>query len=138
MGDRQEPPEDCMCCGACCFSESIRHARVTGDDYTRLGDDAEGLVTWIENTAFMRLEPVSAPAERAARGSGGLQRCTALAIDPIAGTFVCSIYERRPQVCRDLERAASACRGELTTKGDRPPRALLLLRSLTSRDRTYR
>jgi uncharacterized protein len=100
---------------------------VTGDDHARLGDDAESLVTWIGNTAFMRLQQ-----------SGGPQRCVALAIDPVQGTFACSIYERRPQVCRDLERGAGACRGELATKADRPPRALLLLRSLISRDRTYR
>lgn len=128
MGDRQEPPEDCMRCGACCFSESARHARVTGDDHARLGDDAESLVTWIGNTAFMRLD----------EASHGLRRCAALVIDPIVGTFACSIYARRPQVCRDLERGAGACRGELATKADRPPRALLMLRSLTSRDRTSR
>ena len=133
MGDRQEPPEDCTRCAVCCFSESLRHARVTGDDYTRLGDDAESLVAWIGNLAFMRLAPAgSSPS------SPGPQRCAALAIDPVLGTFACSIYARRPQVCRDLERGGDACRGELATKADRPPRALRLLRSLTSRDRRSR
>ncbi|MDB5220206.1 MAG: hypothetical protein JWO86_8133 [Myxococcaceae bacterium] len=56
------------------------------------------------------------------------QKCVALAIDAATGTFACSIYETRPQVCRDLERASSACRGELATKGDRPKRALVVLR----------
>ena len=133
MGNRQEPPEDCTRCAACCFSESVRHARVTGDDHARLGDDAESLVTWIGNTAFMRLEVGG--SSQAARGLG---RCAALAIDPVLGTFTCSIYARRPQVCRDLERGAGGCRGELASKADRPPRALLLLRSLTSRGRTSR
>src|SRR6187401_2664212 len=109
MGDREEPPEDCTRCAACCFSESVRHARVTGDDHARLGDDAESLVTWIGNTAFMRLEHVGDAAH-------GLRRCAALAIDPVLGMFACSIYERRPQVCRDLERGGSACRGELAAK----------------------
>lgn len=108
---------------------------MTGDDHARLGDDAESLVTWIGNTAFMRLEHVGDPGR-------GLRRCAALAIDPELGTFACSIYERRPQVCRDLERGGSACRGELATKADRPPRALTLLsgvdRAVTSRGRTSR
>jgi uncharacterized protein len=102
---------------------------VTGDDHVRLGDDAETLVSWIGNSAFMRLSR---------DGADGLRRCGALAIDPILGTFACSIYERRPQVCRDLERGGSGCRGELATKADRPPRALVQARSLTSRDRTSR
>ncbi len=115
-------PLDCMRCSACCFSESPRHARVTGDDYARLGDEAEAVVTWIGNTTFMRLERV---------GSGGppLHRCAALSIDPTEGTFACSVYERRPQVCRDLERGSPACEGELATKAERPRRALLVLRA---------
>lgn len=101
---------------------------MTGDDYARLGGAAESLVTWIGNAAFMGLSDASL----------GLQRCGALAIDPILGTFACSIYERRPQVCRDLERGEGACRGELATKADRPVRALLLLRSLLSGGRASR
>src|SRR5690349_2908349 len=98
MGDREEPPrEDCTRCAACCFSESVHHARVTGEDHARLGDDAEELVTWVGNTAFMRIEPIGDAPD-------ALHRCVALAIDPELGTFACSIYERRPQVCRDLER----------------------------------
>jgi Fe-S-cluster containining protein len=111
-----------MRCAACCFSESVRHAAVTGDDHARLGDNAENLVTWVGNTAFMRLEHVG--------DASSLRRCAALAIDPILRTFGCSIYERRPQVCRDLERGAGACRGELATKADRPLRALRLLTPL--------
>lgn len=90
---------------------------MTGDDHERLGDDAERLVIWDGNKAFMRLEPVTA----------GLHRCAALAIDPAAGTFACSIYERRPAVCRELEQGSGACRGELAQKADRPRRALTVL-----------
>jgi Fe-S-cluster containining protein len=56
------------------------------------------------------------------------QKCIALAIDAASGSFACSIYATRPEVCRDLERASSACRGELSTKSDRPKRALIVLR----------
>ena len=113
-----EPPDDCTRCAACCFSESPTHARVTGDDYARLGDEAERLVTWIGNAAFMRLERVT----------DALHKCAALAIDPERGSFACSIYATRPEVCRDLTRGSGACRGELAAKGERPRRALLVLR----------
>jgi len=111
-------PADCMRCGACCFSQSPRHARVTGDDHERLGDDAERLVAWEGNRAFMRLEPAG----------DGLYRCAALTIDPAQGTFACSVYDRRPDVCRDLEHGSAACAGELHAKADRPRRALAVLR----------
>jgi Fe-S-cluster containining protein len=116
--DEDEPPHDCTRCAACCFSDSPRHARVTGDDHRRLGEEAEQLVEWIGNAAFMRLERVT----------GSMHKCIALAIDPVAGTFACSIYETRPQVCRDLERGSAACRGELASKAERPKRALTVLR----------
>jgi Fe-S-cluster containining protein len=73
----------------------------------------------------MRLERVSATDAT----DSPLHKCIALAIDATTGSFACSIYETRPQVCRDLERASSACRGEIANKGDRPKRALVILRS---------
>ena len=97
---------------------------MSGDDYERLGDHAEALVTWVGNEAFMRLG-----------GTEGGQHCAALSLDPAAGTLSCSIYERRPQVCRDLARGESACRAERAAKGERPARALL---TLTSRGRPGR
>lgn len=112
-------PLECTRCGACCFSESPRHARVTGDDYERLGDAAEWLVEFIGHQAFMRLEPVTAGAD--------LHRCAALVVDSRGGRFSCSVYDRRPQVCRDLERGSPACAGERATKGDRPVRSLSLV-----------
>lgn len=117
--DEDEPAPDCTRCAACCFSDSPRHARVTGDDHRRLGEEAEQLVAWIGNAAFMRLERVTGTP---------MHKCIALAIDATSGSFACSIYETRPEVCRDLERGSSACRGELSTKADRPKRALIVLR----------
>src|SRR5262245_61256030 len=99
---------DCRVCGACCFSESGRHARVTGDDYARLGDAAEELVVFIENRAFMRIDRTN-----------GIGRCAALSFDAVSRTFSCSVYELRPAVCRELERGSGACEGERSTKGDR-------------------
>lgn len=112
---------DCVRCGACCFSESPRHARVTGDDYARLGDEAQRLVTWLGNQAFMRIEHDGAEPP--------VGRCAALVPEPSTGEYLCSVYERRPEVCRALERGSPACAGERETKGDRPRHALTVLRT---------
>lgn len=112
--------EECVRCGACCFSESPRHARVTGDDHERLGDDVERLVTFLGNQAFMRIE--HAGAERP------VGRCAALVLDPAEGTYLCSVYERRPAVCRELERGSGACAAEHAAKRPRARRALAVLR----------
>jgi Fe-S-cluster containining protein len=111
--------EECTRCGACCFSESERHARVTGDDYERLGDaDAERLVHFIGNQAFMRIE-----------GANGIRRCAALVVDAASGTFLCSVYERRPEICRELERGSGSCAGERDAKLGRTRVALTVIAS---------
>jgi len=110
-----EAPSDCRRCGACCFSESPRHARVTGDDHARLGDDAERFVVFVGNQAFMRLAP-----------RNGTTACAALVVGA-DGLFACSVYERRPDVCRELDRGSPACLGEIATKAARPRRALAIL-----------
>lgn len=124
MHDDDASPPECIGCGTCCFSESERHARVTGDDYERLGDDAERLVTFLGNEAFMTLTDGDGDAPR---------RCAALTIDAVGGTFLCRVYERRPQVCRDLERGSGACAGERHVKAGRAKRALAIVREATRR-----
>ena len=110
--------DECPRCGACCFSESPRHARVTGDDYERLGDaDAERLVHFLGNQAFMRID-----------GPEGARRCAALVVDPVERTFLCSIYERRPAICRELERGSGGCLAERDAKLARTRIALTVLR----------
>lgn len=109
--DTEGVPE-CVCCGTCCFSNAPDYLRVLGVDYERLGDDAERLTHFIENKAYMRLE-------------GG--HCVALEVHE-SGRFLCSVYERRPDVCRWLERGSGTCRGEIATKSERPKQALLRLR----------
>ena len=101
---------ECLRCGACCFSTLQTYVRVTGDDYARIGERAEALVSWHGNRAYMRME-------------GG--RCAALRIERSSGRFVCTIYQDRPQTCRDLDRGSPQCEGERATKGDRPRLALL-------------
>ncbi len=90
---------DCLRCGACCTSPSARHVPVTGRDWDRLADRADELTDWTESHAFMRME----------RG-----RCIALADD--ADRLRCTVYERRPDVCRELERGGPACEAERARK----------------------
>jgi Fe-S-cluster containining protein len=72
---------------------------VTGDDWARLGDAAETLTEWTESHAFMRMRE---------------GRCVALAL---AGDEArCTIYGRRPEVCRALERGGAACEAERARK----------------------
>ncbi len=110
-------PPPCLECGTCCFSNNERSVRVTGDDHERLGNAAEEFVQWVENRAYMRL-------------AGG--HCAALRIE-LAGRFVCTVYETRPDACRDLERASPHCAGELFTKAGRAAARLVQLRKLGPR-----
>jgi hypothetical protein len=86
--------------------------RVTGDDYERLGSSAPELVHFVGNRAYMRL----------AQG-----HCAALRVE-LAGRFVCTVYETRPDACRDLERGSPPCAGELFTKAGRAAARLVELR----------
>lgn len=96
---------ECTRCGACCFSRSPRYLRVFGGDYERLGDDAERLTHFIDHRAFMRLED---------------DHCAALTYDPASARFLCSVYDRRPDVCRALERGSGHCAGERAEKAEEP------------------
>lgn len=102
-------PSDCLRCGVCCHSDLPAYVRVTGDDWTRLGDEAERVAHFIGHRAYLRM-------------TGG--HCAALAIRPAADDsgateYFCTIYERRPQICRDLARGSPECAGELATKAAR-------------------
>jgi len=86
--------------------------RVSGDDWTRLGDAAERVAHFIEHRAYMKM-------------AGG--HCAALELrrQPDGSTdFYCTIYDQRPQVCRDLERGSPQCEAELATKGERVKRPI--------------
>ncbi len=91
--------------------------RVRGDDHERLGADADDLVVFHGNEAYMRMED---------------GHCAALVLDPDPnGTapFTCRVYAKRPETCRALERGSPECAGELATKGERPKRRLALVTS---------
>ncbi len=102
----------------CCFSTLENYVRVTGDDWTRLGDVAERVAQFAGNRAFMRMREGHCAALELRRAEDG------------AAEFFCSVYERRPQICRDLERGSPECAGELETKGARADQAFMVERPM--------
>ena len=98
------PGSDCQSCGACCFSSLETYVRVSGDDWTRLGVEAERVAQFIGHRAYLRM-------------TGG--HCAALVVTAAPGgaaRFACSIYAQRPQVCRDLARGSPSCEAEVLVK----------------------
>lgn len=95
----------CTSCGTCCFSTLPEYIRVFGCDLDRMDEAARAFTHFIGNRCYMRMDD---------------GHCSALAIDPTAKTFLCTIYEARPDCCRALERGSGACLGELHSKSDRP------------------
>ena len=101
-------PTNCLRCGVCCFSKLETYVRVTGDDWTRLGSAAEDVAHFIGHRAYMKMAD---------------DHCAALALRRTADgapEFFCTVYERRPQVCRDLARGSPQCAGERDVKSERP------------------
>lgn len=98
------PPADCRRCGACCFSPSPMFVPVGGDDWSRLGSDAGQLAVFNGHRAFMRM-------------AGG--HCAALDVQANpdgSPDYFCTIYDRRPQICRALERGSPQCLGEFARR----------------------
>jgi hypothetical protein len=84
------------------------YVRVTGDDWERLGADADRVAHFVGNRAYMRMSAAG--------------HCAALEVRTAADgarEFFCTVYERRPQVCRDLARGSPECEGERATKAQR-------------------
>ena len=112
------PPADCLRCGVCCFSALEAFVRVDGADWTRLGGEAERVAHFLGNRAFMKmreghcaaLELRNAPDGYDVSGGAGME-------------YFCTVYEKRPQICRDLARGSPECMGELTAKAERTARA---------------
>lgn len=101
----------CLRCGVCCFSRLETYVRVTGDDWTRLGEEAGRLAHFIGHRAYLRMRDGRCAALEVRAAEDGERR------------FYCTIYARRPQVCRDLARGSPECEAELALKGSRPEAA---------------
>lgn len=104
-------PPECQACAACCFAPHDEHVRVTGDDHARLtADEQARLTVWIGNRVFLRMTD---------------GHCAALVVR--AGEYACSIYERRPQLCRDLARGGPACEHEVGARYEETRRRLAVV-----------
>ncbi len=101
------PP--CLECGACCFSKLSTFVRVDGFDHARLGERRDELTAFVGNRCHTTMFE---------------GHCAALVVDVNSGRFVCSVYEDRPAVCRELDRGSPACRAEQHEKSERPLMAL--------------
>lgn len=96
----ESAPPACLDCGACCFSPAEFYVPVSGDDWSRLGSEAEQWTHWRGNQAFMRMTD---------------GHCVALGIAESAKEgprFICHIYDRPPQTCRDLTRGSPQCEAD--------------------------
>lgn len=79
--------------------------RVTGDDWERLGNTAEKVAHFVGHRAYMRMTD---------------GHCAALELRRTvenAPEFFCTLYEQRPQICRDLARGSPECSGERARSG---------------------
>lgn len=103
------PPLDCLRCGVCCFSPSDRFVRVTGADWTRLGEAAEQVAHFAGrgNEAFMKMTDGHCAALEVRSAPAGNGTSTQSVTE-----YFCTIYDRRPQICRDLARGSPECAGE--------------------------
>src|SRR5678809_1685493 len=91
--------DDCQACGACCFSDSSAYVPLTESDRNRLGSDAASLIHEEDGAHFMAMRE---------------GHCAALRVGAFA--FSCAVYDRRPAVCRELERGTPACLEERSLK----------------------
>ena len=48
-----EIPNDCLNCGVCCFSKSATYVRVNGEDWTRLGEEADQYARFVGQRAMV-------------------------------------------------------------------------------------
>lgn len=103
-GGLSETLPECGRCGRCCFSAAEAYVPVRGEDWSRLADAAERVAHFIGNRAFMRMAGGHCAALQVNRGVDG------------PSVFFCTVYEHRPQVCRDLARGSPQCEADRASK----------------------
>lgn len=100
-------PDNCQACGVCCFSKLETYVPVTGGDWSRLGPIAEEVAHFVGHRVYMKMRDGHCGAlDFHFTADGSLE-------------FICTIYDHRPQLCRDLARGSPLCRGELAAKAGR-------------------
>lgn len=84
---------DCKLCAACCFSPHELYIELKGADHARLTPREQAELTHFVGTrCFMKMKD---------------GHCVALVQE--GDEWLCSLYERRPALCRDFERGGPAC-----------------------------
>jgi Fe-S-cluster containining protein len=83
-------PDDCQKCGACCAVQKV-WAEVTEEEAGRIG------------LPLLQRGDIEPYAMATVDG-----RCIALE-GKVLGNCSCTIYDKRPQVCRDVERGSLLC-----------------------------
>ena len=100
-------PCSCTGCGVCCFSNLKSYVRVSGDDWSRLGDAADRVAEFDGHRAYLKIHDGHCAALEIRAGIDGGRE------------YFCTIYELRPRICRDLARGSPQCEAERELKGDR-------------------
>lgn len=97
---------DCQLCGACCISPwtGAGYVRLYPEDLARLSE--AGLPVVREETDWYGPEGIVKLLTR--RDDGGRRACVAFE-GSAGGPCSCSIYERRPNVCRQFEPGSDLC-----------------------------
>lgn len=95
----------------CCFSRLQTYVRVSGDDWSRLGSEAGRVADFDGHRAYLKIHDGHCAALEVRCGNDGWRE------------YFCTIYDRRPQICRDLDRGSPHCEGERALKGDRAGQA---------------
>lgn len=114
MNEAAWPPGDCRPCGRCCFDERATYIPLFGVDLDRMSERTLALTERVGERLHMKFV-------------GG--HCAALVIDTERLTFLCGVYEERPDVCRALVRGSGHCREAWTDKSGRPDVAVARLRA---------
>lgn len=94
----------CTKCGVCCFSQSEDYLHVAEVDARRLGAELTQLTQRIDGRRYMKMQE---------------GHCIALTYNARSDEFLCSIYEKRPDVCHWLERGSGQCATERREKQGR-------------------
>jgi Fe-S-cluster containining protein len=89
-------PADCEDCGACCAFDSPTFVPLNTADQEHLGARLEELTHEEAGQRYMRMH-----------------EGYCLALDRSGGASQCSIYDQRPELCREFHQGSSECRSVL-------------------------
>ena len=104
----EEVTLDCRTCGACCLSE---YARLT--TYIPLSEEDLGRFTASMRRRLVVLDRMGLPNLGVKRHGRGTQKICTQHVGRVGHKSACSIYERRPEACREFGEFVSEISGDL-------------------------